>query len=202
MPLFDPNSRAMNGSYSSCSDSDGNVSLWRSAVELPSEQDYSFVTAHDPGDTAAETPATNGTDYVDLTCYTPPPPISSSALNSPLLSLSHAGTLKRKRTTSPNDYSDDSHKRKKREVTPDLDGFTSTMNRQRNVSNWDVESTTIVSPHSTSTPGSPTHNLAPKPEQILTQAHNSEHHNLAEFNPRSRTPNRPRALGGGRLICF
>ncbi|KAH7075562.1 hypothetical protein BKA63DRAFT_565631 [Paraphoma chrysanthemicola] len=201
MPLIDPNSRSMIGSCSSCSDSDEDGSFWRSAVELPSEQDYSFVTAHDPSNTAAELPITNSTDYVDLTCYTPPPPMSSSAVNSPLLSLSHAGTLKRKRTTSPKGYSDDSRKRTKREASSDLDEFTSIMNRQPIVSNSDVTSTAIVSPHPTSTPTSPTHILTSKPEQSLPQARHSENHNLAGFNPRSHTPNGPRALGG-RLVCF
>ncbi|KAF2829856.1 hypothetical protein CC86DRAFT_453418 [Ophiobolus disseminans] len=122
--LFEPSSRPLTGPYSDCSDS-GNDDLVEEGAMKPATQTLDPNTHAPPALTPAP-PTTEQTanlssnmDYVDLSEYVPPVSPSSDA-EEPLLSLSHMGTFKRKRTrtTLPNERLDD-YKRTKRKPTPD-----------------------------------------------------------------------------------
>ncbi|KAF2036362.1 hypothetical protein EK21DRAFT_106465 [Setomelanomma holmii] len=200
--LIDPDSRAMNGSYSDDSDSDINEMEHEAALSMTVKPEGS------PSHMAAATvpSSAHGLDYVDMTCYTPPPP-SSDTEKSPLLSLSHPGTLKRKRTTSPEFRSNNSDfKRIKRESTPDLDRYLSILQRERPESHWDERESGSLErlPTSTSTsPTSQTCSLPPKPAPQPNDFVQSNNHHPKTFNTRSHAPTSPRAVTiDGSLVCF
>jgi hypothetical protein len=108
--LIDPSSRALIGPYSDSSGFGSDDGSEAATVKVSADPQQHNSTEH----TTLTLPrATANMEYLDLSTITPPPP-SPDCDESPLLSLSHPGTLgKRKRTTSPKEQEGPSNQRQK-----------------------------------------------------------------------------------------
>jgi hypothetical protein len=163
--LIDPNSRPLNGAYSDLSefesDDGGEVNA----------QLHELVNTTKPILTPLPLATTDNIEHVDLSKFGPPSP-SSDCDQEPLLSLSHSGSLgKRKRATSPNVHGSPSKsKRSKRELKP------------LNANNEDLKEH-LEGPHT-----------------LINKFSESES-SAKPFSPHSNTPKGPRGHGN-KLICF
>jgi hypothetical protein len=113
--LIDPNSRALNGQYSNSSELGSDDGSKEAAMKVNADPQQHNSTEPQDADspTLTPSPATTNMDYFDLSSITPPLP-SPDRDGTPLLSLSHPGTLgKRKRMTSPKEQESPSNKRQK-----------------------------------------------------------------------------------------
>jgi hypothetical protein len=180
--LIDPSSRALTGSYSDFSDPESDFEGEETAVKGTAEP-KSNLEPHDAKIIASPTTFSNTMDYFDVSNLAPLPP-SSDTEESLLLSLSHAGTLgKRKRTTSPNKVTGDD-KRTKREPISDSGDVACISNRERR----------LTPQH--------THHISSKPVTDTTEKMSAHGHNPPSLSNHSSIPTGPRGLGGSALICY
>jgi hypothetical protein len=196
--LMDTNSRALNGSYSDSSDSGNDDDGEEAALEVTAEPQETVPEPQELKDRANFSPSSDSMDYFDVSEFASPPP-SSDTDETPLLSLSHSGTLcKRERSTSP-DAQNNSNKRSRRELTPDLDGFASILKRDRPTNLWDQKPLQQSDYYGSA--------VSPDPPLQKFESITPEHlftHNFpsALLDSHSFTPTGPRALSNKKLVCF
>lgn len=113
--IIDPSSRALNGLYSDSSDSGNDDGGEEAAMKVNAEPQQDITESQVTNSTTfSPAPAIENMKYFDLSIFTPPPALPDGD-ETPLLSLSHTGTLgKRGRTTSPAEQESLCNKRRKR----------------------------------------------------------------------------------------
>jgi hypothetical protein len=201
--LIDPSSRALNGSYSDSSDSESVCPDEEVAVKEPVEPKHRSPLHPHANAVASPPPTADSMNYFDISELAPPPP-SSDTDESPLLSLSHAGTLsKRKRTTSPNGvYSD--NKRSKQEALSDFGGVPLIMERGCRIDDSDTKPSGgfeyPAAPNTSSAYHAPY--LPRKPSPLTTADMSAYGRSTTAFRPGVSIPTGPRALAGDKLICY
>jgi hypothetical protein len=202
--IIDPNSKPLNGFYPDTSDSESGSDGEEGAHEVNAEPRHNNPHIHGASTVSSSTHLPSGMDYFDLSGYAPLPP-SSHTEEDPILSLSHTGTLgKRKRNTSP-DGTNNGKIRTKRERTPELSGFVSIMGRNRSSKQLDLKPSGScgqlpMKPTAQSTNASielPPRAAIPPSNHPTTQVQTDAPPTSLSFAPKG-----PRALGGGSLVCF
>jgi hypothetical protein len=198
--LIDPSSRALNGSYSDPSDSDSVCPDEEVVAREIAQPKHSNAGRLNANIIASPSSTADGMDYFDISDFAHLP-LSSDTDESPLLSLSHAGTLrKRKQQPSPNGVYND-NKRSKPEPAPGSIGSPLVLDR---VSNSDTKLSSGLeypaAPNTSSAPHAP-HFLPPNSAPVTTEDMSSQSGNMA-LNLNVSIPTEPRALRGGKLICY
>jgi hypothetical protein len=198
--MFDPNNRALTGScsdfYDLESDNDGEEATMKVTVGSQHNQkslNVDIVT-YPP-------PSSDNMEHFDVSDFGRPPP-SSDTGDTPILSLSHEGTLgKRKRTTLTDEINND-NKRTKQKPTSDLGGCISILECHTN--HWDVKvsSNPDYPPMPVAFLADPSHDRPLEPASVITRALSTQDCRSTSFNPRSFIPRGPRMLDSSTLICF
>jgi hypothetical protein len=135
--LIDPGSRALTGPYSDSDSSESGNDAKAATIEVNVDPQPNNSEPVELNARTSSTTSRNNMDYLDLSEFASPPP-SSDTDETPLLSLSHSGTLgKRGRSTSPDEQSKRKSKRAKRELAPDPDSLVSILDRNHPVNNCD-----------------------------------------------------------------
>jgi hypothetical protein len=200
MPMFEPGSCSELGS-------DEFVEEVKAMMKTQNGPETSNANAHT---TTTTRPSLEALDYLDLSEFAPPSPDFETD-EEHFLSLSHPGTLgKRKRTTSPAEETAVRKRgRQEREPTPNLDSFVFILQRERRVNNGDIKPLIICDadyvpdnvddlPDYVSPQASPLHQLPPKPAPVT-----SDNCLIQKACPAmSSAPTGPRALLGGAPVCF
>jgi hypothetical protein len=196
--LIDPSSRALNGSYSDSSDSGNDNDGEEAALEVTAGPQEFVPESRNINDRATSSPSHSNMDYFDVSEFAPPPP-SSDTDETPLLSLSHPGTLRKRERSTSLEEQNNSKKRAKRELTPDLDPFVSILKRDRLVNFRDQRPLDQSNYHGSAQSADP---LPSKLQSITPQSLFIHDFPSSLPNSHSFTPTGPRALSGNKLICF
>jgi hypothetical protein len=202
LPAYEPDSRLLTGPYPDGTESEFNDDIEEGARDetLQTPPDSSLL---DDNIIAAPQLPFSGMDYVDLSAFAPPSPCSHAEVEEtePLLSLSHIGTLKRKRATSP-EYNNDDRKRGKREYTPNLPRVSSLIERKRRDLDRKLQH---VDDHASPSPLF-VEQAYPRPPSVATFMPDlvlvPSEHREADFTAPASAPKGPRAQTGTALVCF
>ncbi|KAF1917061.1 hypothetical protein BDU57DRAFT_517529, partial [Ampelomyces quisqualis] len=204
-PLIDPSSKPLNGSYSDTSNSESGGDEEERAHEVSVDPRGNRHKSCHTNAPISLPPLTRNMDYFDLSGYAPMPP-SSDTEEKPVASLSHAGTLgKRKQNTPPPKDMKSRRTRAKREPAPEHSGFVSSMELTRSLSHWDIKPSGSPDELSEKLATQSTSALEKLPPRAATPTAKDP---AAFFqtdvppDPRSFAPKGPRALEGGSLVCF
>jgi hypothetical protein len=196
--LIDPSSRVLTGPYSDSDSSESGSGADGATIEVNVDPQPNNSEPVELNARTSSITSRNNMDYLDLSEFAPPPP-SSDTDETPLLSLSHSGTLgKRGRSTSPDEQSKSKSKRAKRELAPDPDSLVSILDRNRPVNNCDQRPSNMPdnppAPDATPADFSQTLPTRPKLDQQLSELPFLRRHPGDWL----MAPTGPRA----KLVCF
>jgi hypothetical protein len=191
--MFDPNSRALtdscSDSYDLESDNGGEEATMKVTVDSQHNKESLNVDI-----ITCPPPSFDNMEHFDVSDFGRSPP-SSDTGDAPILSLSHEGTLdKRKRTTSPDEINNN-NKRTKQKPTSDLGGCISILECHANHRDVKGSSNPDYPPVPVAFLADPSHDL-PLKSSVTTRVLSTQDRHSTSFNSRSRI------LNGSTSICF